>query len=179
MISSKSFLFLIISIITVSGCRDSSSDPANEGAVTVLEGTWAGECADFSSGNFTGKTQWLEHYSGSDYQAFFTVHDSTECSGSYAAQKEMLGTFSIGDSMMTNSGVTANNIDLFIDQGSADVQIAGIDISAYGFSAGQMSYDIFYLDGNAIYYGDYNTGDGSSEGNRPTDIDFTLSFVKQ
>jgi hypothetical protein len=178
----KTILCLVIGISILSGCGESSNEPQNEDSVTnvtVLEGTWAGACSDFFDGNFTGKWQWVEHYTGDNYQAFYSVYDATDCDGMYAVQKEMLGTFVIGNSMMTNSGVTAYSIDLAINQESVDEQITGIDISSYGFNAGQHWYDIFYLDGNTVYYGDFNTGNSSSVDERPTDIDFTAAYNKQ
>lgn len=175
----KSVIFVSIAVISLSGCGSSSDDPVNTGAATILEGGWAGECAPLIEGSFNGSSVWVEHYDGNNYQALFSVFNTTDCTGAYQAQKDMAGTFVIGQSLMTNSGVAAQNIDITISQVSVDGQITGVDISLFGFDAGQTWYDIFYINGGNIYYGDINSGDGSSPGNRPTDISFDYIYTKQ
>jgi hypothetical protein len=175
----KSSLFVFIVTISFFGCSDSADNPVSSNNITSLEGFWAGGCTPFIEGGFTGSSDWVEGYDGSDYQALFSVYSTTDCTGIYQAQKEMTGTFVIGDSLMTSSGVTAQNIDLTISQSSIDGQIAGVDISQFGFEAGQIWYDIFYINGGNLYYGDSNTGDSSSPLSRPADISFDFVYTKQ
>jgi len=177
--STTAYGLVLFAVIVVSGCGSSSDDPVDTSNISMLEGTWVGECYDFADGDFTGFADWVEFYDGSNYRALLSIHDSQDCSGAYLAQKEMLGTFSVGSSLMTNSGVTAYQMDLSVGQVSVDGQIAGVDLSLYGYDAGSMLYDIFYIDGDNLYFGDYDTVDPSSAENRPTDIDFTVIYVKQ
>ena len=180
MVKSKATcLFVLLIVVTLSGCGSSSGDSVNNANVTALEGSWVGECIEFNEGNFTGTSVWSENYEGQNYQALLTIYDTTDCSGVYVAQKQMLGEFTVGNSLMTNSGVTAYQTDLTVSQTSVDGQIANVDLSQSGFENGQSWYDIFYIDGSNLYFGDPDTGDASSVANRPTDIDFTYMFTKQ
>lgn len=177
--STTAYGLVLFAVIMVSGCGSSSDDPVDASNISMLEGAWARECYDFVEGTFTGSADWIEFYDGSNYRALFSIYNSIDCSGTYSVQKEMLGTFSVGSSLMTNSGVTAYETDLVINQVAVDGQIAGVNLSLYSFDTGQSWYDIFYIDGDALYYGDFDTGDFSSAENRPTDIDFTVIYVKQ
>ena len=177
--SKAAYLFVVFMLVTMSGCGSSSDDSINNTNITALEGSWMGECTDFVDVNFTGSSVWSENYDGQNYQAFMAIYDTTDCSGMYVAQKEMLGVFTVGNSLMTNSGVTAYQVDLAINQTSLDGQIADVDLSRYGFESGLLLYDIFYIDGSNLYYGNLDTGDSSSAANRPTDINFTIVYTKQ
>ncbi len=167
-------LILIISSIVIAGCGgggDGSSD------ATELEGSWSNDCTTSSIGTFNGSKQWTDNYSGLNYRATNQFYDSFDCSGPVLFQNEMLGTIVIGGSLIAGSGVDAYAIDLFIDSTSATGQIpAGAFL---GFVAGDSLYDIYHLDGNDLYFGDFNTGLGNSPETRPTDINFSQPFRRQ
>ncbi len=94
------------------------------------------------------------------------------------AQNVILGTVTIGNSTMTNSGVTAQELDIGVDSATLNGQLPP-DLTNIGFEAGQLYYDLFFIDGMNLYYGDIGTGDTRSPANRTTDIDFNIVYRKQ
>ncbi len=168
-------LILIISSIAITGCGgggDGSSD------VTELEGSWSNDCSPFSMGTFNGSAQWTDNYSGLNYHATYQFYSSLDCSGSAQFQNEMFGTIVLGDALVVGSGVDAHEIDLFVDSTSTTGQIP-TGVTYLGFSPGESLYDIYHLDGDDLYFGDFNTGFGNTPATRPTDINFSQPFRRQ
>ena len=85
--------------------------------------------------------------------------EDSNCLTSLSSQLAGQGAFSLGSSIITNSGVTATELNIVHGDGTE-------------------WFDLIYIDQNQLYLGDYNTGDGTSPDTRPTDIDFTIALTK-
>ncbi len=160
---------------------DSGTTVVSNGTATELEGSWVDVCVEiypayevngtitpgsYESGitTFSGNTF---TYSGADYSdSECTIVEETYIN---------TGTFIIGDSMTTSSGLSAKNIDIAI------VTMDGRNVS-YKF------YDIFKIDGDRLYFGDQGSYDeneddweysGLTVEKRPIDLDFSFYSIRE
>jgi len=146
---------------------------------TMLEGTYVGECFPMGIGT-PASSLFLETYQGRHYSFEAQGFNNDTCTGTPLATKSGSGYVYLGDDILTNSGsVTATEIEVEIVTTSMAGQAGTIADNVGGFETGQLLYDLAYLNGNQIYYGDASTGDRTIAINRPTDIDLSFFLTRQ
>ena len=119
--------------------------------LTTLEGAWK-----LCDG--TGSGVEIEFSSGS-YFVYSTTYDGVNCGTVVDVQLAEQGLYVIGNSITTSSQLVVNEIDITNDLGGTQ-------------------YDLYYIDQGQLYFGDSTTGAGTSPETRPTDLNFTVSFIK-
>lgn len=119
--------------------------------LTTLEGTWM-----LCDGTGLGAEI---TFSNGSYSVYSTAYQEPDCLTRTSSSLSGEGTYIIGNSITTTSGLVATELD-------------GVN------ELGENFYDLVYIDQGLLYFGDYATADGSIPENRPTDIDLTVSLVK-
>lgn len=155
----------ILLTTALSGCNDNKNNgdaATGSGDTTELEGRWNDIACyywkgDFSKGSVT--------FSGSTYSSSGTNYSDSECTvsiGAYTAS----GTFVIGNTMITSSGLDAKEYNATL-------------LKSNGISFNVQLFDIFKIEGGKLYFGD-DSGqqDTSTKEKRPTDLDFINYLVK-
>lgn len=144
-----------------SGSGDSGGDVS--GFATTLQGSWTVPCDD--------GYQWTMEFSGSNIYFSPTFYEDSSCSGTgdfYHA--DITATYVIGDTVTTESGLTAHQIDITYTEVKYPED--------YEEQEGETHYDLIYVDGDILYTGDISTGSGTSPSTRPTALDFYEPFYK-
>lgn len=146
---------------------------------TVLEGTWATDCFPMDIGT-PASYLFGETYQGRHYSYESQGFNNDTCSGTPLVTKSGSGYFYLGDDILANSGsITATEIEVQIVTTSMTGQPGIIADSIGGFETGQLLFDLMYLNGNQLHYGDLSTGDGTMAVNRPIDIDLSFFETRQ
>ena len=145
-------------------------------AVNPFDGTWVTNCVDVSSDTVTGSATWAEYNSGNAFTDIISIYDNATCLGTPIATKTGSGTGVLGNTLVTDSGYTANRLDWTITSTSQTGLINEVTDLVVGYTEGVTYYDIVLLLGDTIYYGDIPS---TSSASRPTDVAFDFGFVKQ
>ncbi len=149
--------------LTWSGNGNGGNGGGNGGTVTELEGTWSTTCLydDYWGTYDTGSIT----FSGNTFSSFGVEYSDSACTvvdESYSSS----GTFAIGNSMITSSGVSANEVD---------VTLLTMDGNNFTYTY----YDIFRIDSDRLYFGDTDGEyDGNSVAKRPIDLDFSYPSTR-
>ena len=135
----------------VAGCANENS--VNDPLLEQLQGRWV-TCIG-------GNPATAEEVVIQDnrWTSYWNEYADSNCVTLVSVQQAAQGTIRVGDEITTSTGITARKLDI-ID-----------DIDTY--------YSIYFIDQNQMYLGDTRTGDGTSDANRPTEIDFTFFYVKR
>jgi len=194
------FSICIISIsIFISGCSNDSdsrsSDDSQDETVSVLEGSWASTYHENDNSEIEREIWTFEGdtitYVETRYE---NTGQPTTASDAFLA---LTSTYSftigspVGDENATEINYTVESITATpLTQDFADTlntmamggisdwvvneprSIAGLNCNGELYhNTGYTYYNIFKINGNELYFGDENTGDETSEDNRPTDLD--------
>ena len=84
---------------------------------------------------------------------------------SFSPSVVISGRYTIGNTLTTAANIEATEIDTIVSSDNSVVDDG-------------EAYDIFYIDGNNLYFGE-ETNDNSTPANRPQVLDFTAVFVRQ
>lgn len=143
---------------------------------TVLEGTWFKGCGIGLGENSSDPDAFYDEitltFTGNKAESLINNFADASCTIPYFISPEVTakGVFSIGDQFITDSGLTARQIDDHV----TEYQGALFDINTYG---------LFYIDptdSNRLLFGDDNgTLDGLSPATRPTALNFDRIYIKQ
>ena len=131
--------------------RNSGDTTTGSGLETELEGAWEYCRTDGSRFRYT--------FTNNRFLIEQFEHGNSSCIGIATDYFSDGGTFSIGESVVTDDGLTAKKIDVHTDN---DV----------------YKYDIYKVMGELWYHGDYSTGSGNSLQTRPTALDFIAQYRK-
>ena len=157
-----------------------STSAPPEVSVSPLDGTWKTACIDVSSDTVTGSAQWTEINLGNNFSDTIEIYDNATCTGTHIATKSGSGTSVLGDTLVTSTyGFTASRLDWTVTSASHTGVINEVTDLVADYPEGTTFYDIMFLQGDTIYYGDYTTGDALSSVTRPTEVDLDFGFVKQ
>ncbi len=159
----KNYIIVITSLVIVmliSGCG--SDDDTNVSmTITELEGKWSQQCIDLMVGTSLKPSV---TFSGSTYTALDINYSDSQCiTANFTGTAS--GTFEIGNTITTSSGLSAKNIDFH------QLKENGLDVNRNIFS-------IFQKDNETLYLGDNNSADGKTSANRHIVLDFQNSFTK-
>jgi hypothetical protein len=192
---------LILMILTL-GCGkdDSSSTPTEEFSA---EGTWRAECEDVED---SGSIRASRTYSSKKVTMTTFFYNDEECDGEAHAVKTRVYKYEIGDAV---SGLTNTyKVDYEVDSIEYELLTSGEvdscnDLECYGFTdwevesskeiaglelfpgvgleleIGEEAFNIIKVSGDELYIGDLDTGDGSSDDERPTAVNDSDVFEKQ
>lgn len=148
----KNIIWACLSVLLITSC---SSDDST----TELEGSWIEPCEII-----TNNTSWntVLTFSGNTFVRIGTDFSDTTCSIPIPDSSRVTysGTFVVGNSLTTSSGLPAREIDSFSPNEDPE-------------------YDIYHISSGKLYFGDYTAvKDGSSPANRPVDLDFSWYYTK-
>ena len=157
---------LFIAAISLAGCDSGSTDePSNN--QTALEGKWVTPCDNsFGTGfSFQGSLE----VSGNEMRVNGHIYNDTDCiteNTSIEPLEPRVAIFTIGSSLTTLSGLSAQKIDILM-------------LDSNGQSDVFTEYDIFRISEGKLYIGDSSGGyDGKSEETRPVDLNFEALLTK-
>ena len=139
-------------------------------STTELEGSWQSDCGSLNLG-FPASADFTETYDGRLYSYTLNGYENDTCMGTPVVVTRNEGYFYIGNQVPTDSGSTATEVELNIVTASQEGQAGTIADNLTGFSPGEDFFDIYYLDGNSLYYGDW-AAVNDPLADRPTDIYF-------
>lgn len=163
------FLASLVTFSLISCGGGGGSDPAVEGnegetesppVTTELEGIWF-SCETLA--NNTSEESKLV-FEGNAFILELSDYSDNACQVNGILAGVASGTFTIGNALTTTSGLTAKEFD------STILKIDGTSVNTTGF-------DIYSLSGENLAFGDESTGNGDTEGERPTDLDLNLVFT--
>jgi len=167
----KTLLPVIVISLNLAGCGG-GSDSGSTSTPSSLEGRWVKSC---SPGEFEDITNPGLYdvisltFRGNTFYSDIKNYTDSGCNTPLASSPNPTasGTFSIGASVLTFSGPVANEIDTTITQQNGAPFIVN-------------EYDIFYIEGNNLFFGDTSgPNDASSPALRPDDLDPFRYFVRQ
>lgn len=157
---------VLITAISLSGCNDGSTDKAPSN-LTELEGKWISVC-DNSLGNGASFQASMD-VSGNEMILSARVYDDADCiveSTSIGPFEIGVATFTVGSSLITSSGLSAQKIDILAQE-------------LNGETGPFTEYDIFRISEGKLYVGDTSGAyDGNSDDTRPIDLDLDALVTK-
>ena len=139
----------------ISDSDNTNKSPSNSNAdFKEIEGLWNSPCEqgavefvqrhiNFSNGNFRQENQF---------------HPDANCVNKFKSPVVIEGTFEIGDSFTTSTGLFSKKIDIIIPESGGELR----------------TLNIVYIDSNGnLYFGDENT-----TGERPVTLDLNFAYIK-
>ena len=157
---------VFIAAIFLSGCDGESTDETSSN-LTELEGKWLSIC-DSSLGNGLS-FQSRMNVSGNEIILSAHVYDDADCiteNTTIAPFEPLIAIFSVGSSVTTSSGLSAQKIDILM---------LDIDGQAGPFT----EYDIFHISEGKLYIGDTSgVYDGKSDDTRPINLNLEALVTK-
>ena len=193
----------IAALSLLSGCDDSSKlivdngndDPTradeikNDGAAAAaLVDSWASSC--ISAGNDI-YIQYNLTITGNDIAIAGTTSDAIDCSN-LVSSFSAVAYYDALDVVMTESGLTATNIDIYIESvdgididdldtsGEELLATIGLDIGAQSSDIG-VFYHLFYITNDVLYLGNTaGANDATTSDKRPVDVNIMVDgFSRQ
>lgn len=199
----KPYFMAMITISLITGCVVSeegndfySVHPNSEQADEDFQGTWRSEC---SNEDGYGAINSLRNTRGTSVlgvilyddlncteallqvnsEYFYQLGDTVSISGSQAATKVNFELFSNTATILSPIMSARYNEQNFCGKDNWRINDSyDIDFCASAEDIPVYLYDLFVVEGNRLYLGDYNTGDGLTEITRPRDIDFFESLTR-
>lgn len=148
-------LAVTLILILQSGCDGAglgSGEVSCNGAVTELEGGW--QFCSTATGEYTSYT-----FSKNCVTKNVKNYSNSDCTGSISLDESEKSTFVIGQTVMTDGGQTAQEIDTTRN-----------DVT---------QYDIYWLQGNILFYGLPTTQNNkTSSSTRPTSINYGVTYAR-
>lgn len=140
-------------IILLSGCGGVS----NKAQLTPLDldGTWMSNCYLNSVNKYIVD---VFTFSGNSFTTSYKTWENSSCSGNPISADEGFGTFTVGNTITTPSGLQATEVDFEAIFNGQTIKIM----------------DIIRKKGNT-----YNYGVFIGKNTRPTDLDFHITLTKQ
>lgn len=138
---------LITCALTLIACGTDSESPQPEG----LEGTWGGLCELQGS----SWTRVLFAFDGARFAIRRNLYETDACTNVRrfgASERVTTGSYSEVGPSASGAGEQWNTA---IDQEGDNADLA------------PRPYDLYFIEAGLLFYGDYSTGDGSSEAQRP------------
>ncbi|RMD81389.1 MAG: hypothetical protein D6820_05200 [Lentisphaerae bacterium] len=141
-------------------------------SATILEGSWTKPCGIGEGENSSDPNAFYDvvtlTFSGNEFYSDIKNYSDAECTTPYpvAPNPTSSGTFTLGDTVTTTSGVQATAIDTHITRFNG----AEFDIH---------DYNIVRLSENMLYLGDESgINDGETAERRPDTLDFERVFYQ-
>jgi hypothetical protein len=165
-------VILCFSIISCGSDGGSSDDIGNvnvgsvNNSATVLEGRWLKSCSPVDDSHYDIVSITV---SSNQFMSDIENYEDAVCTVplSFSPNPTSDGTLTIGDALLTTGGLDATEVVTNITHFNGAPFILN-------------AYDIFYIDGDNLYFGDVNgDGDTSTPDLRPSTLDFTAVFVRQ
>jgi len=157
---------VFLTVIFLTGCNDENTDGTSSN-LTELEGKWVSVC-DSSLGNGLSFQASMD-VSGNEMSLNGHVYDDADCiieNTSFGPFQPGVATFTIGSSITTSSGLSAQKIDIFVQELNGQ---AGVF----------TEYDIFRISEGKLYIGDSSGAyDGKSDATRPIDLNLDALVTK-
>ncbi len=189
-IAPKSLAITLFCTLPLLGC---GGDSDGDSSPTELEGSWQMGC-NFNTENNSYDIEGIT-LSGLTYSGELLVSSDADCSLSRFSYREN-GTFEIGEEMILNSGITVKEFnrtpnEAFLTLMEDELVTSNNTRSLCGYSNWQknievdvsncaalyqsgITYDIYKIDETNLFLGDNDFGDGSSEDDRPTQLESTF-----
>ncbi len=171
-------LFLVLLALMTSACGGGSSGSNSTNPVsplsttpTILEGTWLKSCGVVDAADPSSFYDIVTAtFSGNSFSSSIQNFTDANCTVPFALAPNPTasGVFSLsGVAVTTTSGVQAFEFDSSITQSN-------------GAPFDNDDFDIFYLNGNTLYFGIIDgVLDASTPSLRPDTLDFNRGFVRQ
>lgn len=178
----KKILALTLISALMAGCGGGSSGGSNDsdvnkpdngnsngnetgtpsGEATVLEGTWNKPCGLVPD---SGHYDIITHtYTGNQFHTSIENYTDANCTTLFpeGGNPTASGYFTLGDKVVTGSGVTATEEDSHI------TEYDGVPFDLH-------EYTIFLIDNDTLYYGD---GEAEAPEQRPTQLDYNRAYYR-
>tara|TARA_R110001599_G_C12086577_1_gene645612 strand:+ start:394 stop:864 length:471 start_codon:yes stop_codon:yes gene_type:complete len=155
----KHRLILVIISIFLSAC---GSDFTVKNDPYRLNGSWVANC--YQDGQFFFNVRAF-NFLGDSWSSTTDVYSDVNCSKAISINSTTRGKFNLGDSIITESGVTAIELNLNIQF------LDGVDLGAEGSI---KKFDLIKVENNQLYIGEY-----VSSFQRPTKLDFNTIYYRQ
>ncbi len=150
---------IILSLcLTACGSSGSKTDEDPDS----LNGTWIASCFEVDSIYYRTKSI---SFSGESWSGTITTYSDVDCTKIVIPTSSGGGYYSLGESVITESGVTA--LELNISQQIID----GID---YGSVGAVNFFDLIKKEGGQLFFSEY-----ASSTERPTSLNFDAVFYKR
>ena len=146
-----------------SSSTDDSDDHERPGAELV--GTWESNCYTNRNGSNDNITRFVIDAETIAQTIDIYASNNGTCSGETGALS-LLYRYDVGDSLITDSGVTAREIDIeFLEERVG--RFVGPDVS----------YSIYHIDGSGMLY--FSHAESESPENRPSSLNFDTRYSRQ
>lgn len=146
--------------------EEAGNSSESSGEVSVLEGNWLKSCGPVDDTHYDIVSI---HFQNNQFMSNIENYEDATCTVplSFSPNPTADGTFTLGNMFVTSGGLEATEIESNITQFNGAPFI--ID-----------EYDIFYIDGDNLYFGDVSgVNDASTPELRPNTLDFFGVFVRQ
>lgn len=150
----------IILSVCLTACGSSSSNTDED--TDSLDGTWVASCFEVDSNFYQTK---VYTFSGESWSGTGTTYSDMDCTQIVIPTSSAGGYFSLGEPVITESGVTALELNISIQI------LDGID---YGSVGAVNRFDLIKNEGNRLFFSEY-----SSPTERPTSLNFDTVYYKR
>lgn len=144
---------------------NTDSTTSNAESKTTLEGEWIRSCIQIDPTDIEqGYRIWSLTFAGNRFSSHIRNFTNPGCISASAIYSQAIfqGHFEFGNTITSSEGLAAIQIDVHTQT-----------------PVNNIEYDIFYMTGNELYFGDTGTvQDGTSPENRPNSLDFYWSLNK-
>ncbi|MFK7852536.1 MAG: hypothetical protein AB8B79_00425 [Granulosicoccus sp.] len=186
-----------ILVLSLVACSDDNEDtPVQPNGNSALNGTWSAGCVVDGDGDGEVDTFTI---SGDTFQVRNeTFFNDASCANARTVEINTSGTFLIGADVPLATGAAASQVNINYQSASVTYfgtniinnansnQVCGINNWVDGVSQDAtvclelpaISYDVFRLDGNTLYFGD-DSGDGETPQTRPTGLDLDNPLTRR
>lgn len=184
------FLALSLLLSACGGGSSSGSAPTSElpddtkqldatAETGQLDGSWQSLCHEsFSVDDVRFYSRYLDSYQGSNNIGVQSYYDASDCSGEASASVRMEYKMEYGEKFILSTGAEATRYRLFLNRVAYEITSERISIADIDHAVPGSIFDGFFQlsdDGNTIYYGFYNGGDGSWT---PNELEYDYPVTK-
>lgn len=164
-ISTTIRILLIGTVITFVAACTSDDSSSSDKLPAELKGTWVIACTEDSGQSATVELTITE----AGFESSAKFWNNPNCAGSRNNEIIEVGELVVGAAFLADSGVTVHELDITGTQTDvSDGNMENID-----------GFDLYYIaNGNQLYFGDSETGNGNTPEDRPTDVDYSEFFTK-
>lgn len=151
----------------------STAEEINE-LLDQFAGSWKSSCKIYDIGYYF---IWRVDYTSDTLTSTGNIYDNTSCSGESVAQVITTSTIKVGDNFTDGNGLLVFQVDEFTNE--RDTSGDPNNIIQIRNAVDTTFYTIIHIDSTTgtMYFGDYKSGDGLLEANRPTSVNLNVPYT--
>ncbi|MCB1757545.1 MAG: hypothetical protein KDJ38_18635 [Gammaproteobacteria bacterium] len=151
---------------TTAGGLATGGESGESGSPTILEGNWIKSCSLINpTDSEEGYRIWTLTFQGNRFSSHIRNFTTPGCTSASAIYSQVIfqGYFEFGEADVSAEGLPVKRIDVYTQTPFTNIE-----------------YDIFYQDGNRLYFGDTSGQmNGKTLETRPDSLDFYWELVKE